>query len=108
MTSIEVPDWVVEAARAAVREFWQNYKGGHDCGEYDAAMKAAITAALGAWVEIGGYQSRLIAKRTGKLINDWREVDKELFDAVGGKTHEGADFRCEYRTLYTLRQEKPE
>ena len=100
MTGIDVPDWVVFLAGEA----YVNHGG-----EYSRfAMERALAAALGAWVETGGYQSRLIAKRTGKLVNDWREVDKELFDAVGGKPHEGADFRCEYRTLYTLRQEEPE
>ena len=90
MTEIDVPDWVVARARAAVREFWENYKGGVDCGEYDAAMRAALTAALGAWVVPVGHG--YVAKGSQQLV-----VTDERFSSFP-----------QVFILYTLRQEKPE
>lgn len=91
MSQIEVPVWVVARARAAVREFWENYKGGHDCGEFDAAMKVAITAALGAWVVPVGYENRWHC--TG---NKWLSRDPAHRDDGDSQP------------AYVLRQEKPE
>lgn len=94
MTEIDVPDWVVTHARAAVREFWENYKGGVDCGEYDAAMKAALTAALGAWVETVGFavpESLHQSKRRMSWFDVWATPHPPFTIP-----------------LYTLRQEKPE
>ena len=96
MTEIDVPDWVVTHARAAVREFWESYKGGVDCGEYDAAMKAALTAALGAWVVPAAVSREHDASRPtfqDVVPNDSQEADMWAYALV---------------TLYTLRKEKPE
>lgn len=99
MSQIEVPDWVVARARAAVREFWENYKGGHDCGEFDAAMKAAITAALGAWVVREGY----IAGPELRGLDAARQLGKKFYGTVWSEPTGQAG-----TPLYTLRQEKPE
>lgn len=90
MTEIDVPDWVVARARAAVREFWENYKGCHDCGEFDAAMKAALTAALGAWVVPVG-QAGTMPGTAGFTMAVFKTIDVGVAQPI-----------------YTLRQEKPE
>ena len=101
MSSIEVPDWVVARARAAVREFWGNYKGGCDCGEFDAAMKAAITAALGAWmVPVGRKQPHKEYLMHTRGHDDYAAG---LFGDAGVKIAEKFT-----EQVYVLRQEKPE
>ena len=91
MTEIDVPDWVVEVAGEAF--------GRHNdlCWD-DGSMRAALTAALGAWVV-----------PVGKVCMNCRRYGHGLF----------ADIEVQYPTtttpgpkigsdLYTLRQEKPD
>lgn len=126
MSQIEVPDWVVARARAAVREFWENYKGGVDCGEYDAAMRAALTAALGAWVvrepyRLGNrYMTQGGEEVTLNQVANYGTSYESMCDAAGvhrytrrdfgrvtGSAHDYSDLR-NIPPLYTLRQEKPD
>lgn len=97
MTSIEVPDWVVARARAAVREFWENYKGGCDCGEFDAAMKSALTAALGAWVVPAHFATD--GAGDVPVFAEFTDLD-QAYDYAGD---DGWVIES-----YALRQEKPE
>jgi hypothetical protein len=100
MTSIEVPDWVVEVACAKLAvgmEFegkWpEDYQD--DAGdELREAMKTAITAALGAWV-VPQHQAQWIVEQCWEDITPEQFADLEETEAVT-------------RTLYTLHQEKPE
>ena len=92
MTEIEVPDWVVEAAMRAEDKFYaeKNYGSFSDIQGDDAAaaMRAAINAALGAWVVHEGW------KYEGLYPN----VLPFRKDRADGYT----------APLFTLRQEKPE
>lgn len=83
MTEIDVPDWVVEVAGEAF--------GRHNdlCWD-DGSMRAALTAALGAWVVPVGHG--YVAKGSQQLV-----VTDERFSSFPNVF-----------TLYTLRQEKPE
>jgi hypothetical protein len=98
MTSIEVPDWVAAVALEA-------------CGEHftgsDDDMKAALTAALGAWVVPAQFQAR--ARFMEYHWCEWEKFKDEptrdsWFDAISRTD----GWQAEMRTLYTLRQEKPE
>ena len=86
MTEIDVPDWVVEVAGEAF--------GRHNdlCWD-DGSMRAALTAALGAWVARTGFTNS--------------EEMRELLAGRGGWVS-GIELDGDTRTLYTLRQEKPE
>ncbi len=104
MTEIDVPDWVVEAALLASfrvacehtgTEFsedeFRNARDEHDRENRNVAsnmMRAALTAALGAWVVHEGW------KYEGLYPN----VPPFRKDRADGYT----------APLYTLRQEKPE
>ena len=86
MTSIEVPDWVAAVALEA-------------CGEHftgsDDDMKAALTAALRAWVvPVGVAEVKKLSERTSSYDIAPRGWSFYLSDGN--------------HTLYTLRQEKPE
>ena len=112
MTEIDVPDWVVARARAAVREFWENYKGGVDCGEYDAAMRAALTAALGAWVVPVAWGVQYDLEGTGKSeVRDLRFTKDSAEGAAFAaqcSIPPGFPIKVSAQPLYTLRQEKLE
>lgn len=88
MTEIDVPDWVVVLAGEA----YVNHGG-----EYSRyAMERALTAALGAWVVPA---SRQFQDRDGgwqNFVNEHHE--RNTADSMAWPM----------RTLYTLRQEKPE
>ena len=101
MTEIDVPDWVVEAAEDARVHRLNAVTAYGSAGvdeRYHMAMRAALTAALGAWVV-----------PVGKVCMNGRRYGHGLF----------ADIEVQYPTtttpgpkigsdLYTLRQEKPE
>lgn len=96
MTQIEVPDWVVEVAcSAAFVEFSENQR---------ADMRAAITAALGAWVVPSGFRYRVAPTEASRnrpwtgsgVLGEWNDPMPP-------------DSKClQCQPLYTLRQEKPE
>ena len=90
MTSIEVPDWVVRSVSGAMED-WHNNPA-NETG-YNATLKAALTAALGAWVVP-------VPQYGGEGCSDW-------FDGVL-PPHEAKNPEFKTRTLFTLRQEKPE
>jgi hypothetical protein len=111
MTSIEVPDWVVEAALLASfrvacehtgKEFsddeFRNARDEHDRENRNVAsemMKAAITAALVAWVvQVGVAEVKKLSERTSSY--DIAPLDWSFYLSDGN------------HALYTLRQEKPE
>lgn len=82
MTEIDVPDWVVEVAcSAAFVEFSENQR---------ADMRAALTAALGAWVVPVG-QAGTMPGTAGFTMAVFKTIDV------------GVD-----QPIYTLRQEKPD
>jgi hypothetical protein len=94
MSQIEVPDWVAQAYIAA-------YHHAYDTEElpYMDSVKAAITAALGAWVVPAGYmdaKAELLLPRPGRCVLSSQTV--LVRDAYEGRN----------LPLYTLRQEKPE
>ncbi len=97
MTEIDVPDWVVKAAEDARVRCLNAVTAYGSAGvdeRYHMAMKAALTAALGAWVvpvpQFGDASS-----------------DSEWFDGVLTSIDPDDTF-YKTRTLFTLRQEKPE
>jgi hypothetical protein len=103
MTSIEVPDWVVRSVAGAMED-WHNNPA-NETG-YNETLKAALTAALGAWVVPEGWHVRY--KFSNDEWSQWtgyptEEITNEVFRQISGH---GAT--VERRTLYTLRQEKPE
>lgn len=87
MNKIEVPDWAAEIALAE----WDRL-----CGHQpnSARMRAAITAALGAWVVPAGHvDPRNLARLAeNKTATAWPALYADADDV----------------TLFTLRQEKPE
>ena len=93
MTEIDVPDWVVEVAGEAF--------GRHNdlCWD-DGSMRAALTAALGAWVVLGPYRFL----KNGDNPSDW--LDRQINGEPPNPKHLREEFRIE--NAYTLRQEKPE
>lgn len=93
MTSIEVPDWVLEQALNAWCDVadvdeWR-VRNSHE------ALRAAITAALGAWVvPVGVAEVEKLSERTSSY--DIAPKDWSFYLSDG------------QHTLYTLRQEKPD
>lgn len=112
MSQIEVPDWVVEVAAKVLGEIVMANSSGttehddgvtihmtksvHELGE--EALRAAIAAALGAWVVPVGYAGRkaLSAVSTPPFYG----CDAYISAA------EQTDVVCD--RIYYLRQEKPE
>lgn len=90
MTEIDVPDWVVEVAGEAF--------GRHNdlCWD-DGSMRAALTAALGAWV----------VPVACARPHDIHEVDvgNEMAMPMWNLKYRGTTSDL---TLYVLRQEKPD
>ena len=98
MTAIDVPDWVVEQAfnawcDVADVDEWR-VRNSHE------ALRAALTAALVAWVVPGPY--RFIKNRDNP--SDW--LDRQINGEPPNPKHLREEFRIE--NAYTLRQEKPE
>jgi hypothetical protein len=91
MTEIDVPDWVVEEANAALS------KVGYT--DPENAMRAALTAALGAWVVREGY----IAGPELCGLDAARQLGTKFYGTVWSEPTGQAG-----TPLYTLRQEKPE
>ena len=95
MTEIDVPDWVVEVAcSAAFVEFSENQR---------ADMRAALTAALVAWVV---PQHQCMSNDEDDIPNGLRDIWMDVSADDYQKLTTRKDVRG--RTLYTLRQEKPE
>lgn len=99
MSQIEVPDWVVEAARrahsvdrASNGELIDSLAG-KDYG--DRLLVGIITAALGDWVVPAGYRVSIPSEPE---LGHWLED-------IGEVTHPDHET---HTTLYVLRQEKPE
>lgn len=93
MTEIDVPDWVVKAAEDARVRCLNAVTAYGSAGvdeRYHMAMKAALTAALGAWVVPVG-QAGTMPGTAGFTMTVFKTID------VGVA-----------QPLYTLRQEKPE
>ena len=99
MTEIDVPDWVVKAAEDARVHRLNAVTAYGSAGvdeRYHMAMRAALTAALGAWVVPVAVSREHDASRPtfGDVVpNDSQEADMWAYALV---------------PLYTLRQEKPE
>ena len=98
MTEIDVPDWVVEQAfnawcDVADVDEWR-VRNSHE------ALRAALTAALGAWVVLGPYRFL----KNGDNPSDW--LDRQINGEPPNPKHLREEFRIE--NAYTLRQEKPE
>ena len=102
MTEIDVPDWVVEQAfnawcDVADVDEWR-VRNSHE------ALRAALTAALGAWVVPVGVRYRVAPNDACRsrpwvgpgIVAEWNRpplTDSETL---------------QYQSIYTLRQEKPE
>lgn len=98
MTEIDVPDWVVEQAfnawcDVADVDEWR-VRNSHE------ALRAALAAALGAWVVLGPYRFL----KNGDNPSDW--LDRKINGEPPNPKHLREEFRIE--NAYTLRQEKPE
>ena len=111
MTEIDVPDWVVEAAMRAEDKFYaeKNYGSFSDIQGDDAAeaMRAAIAAALGAWVVPEQFQSR--ARFMEYEWCPWQTFNDEHGREAWFEVMSRAEaWQAEKRDLYTLRQEEPE
>lgn len=98
MTSIEVPDWVTEIAEDARVHCLNALTAYGSAGvdeRYHMAMRAALTAALGAWVvQVGVAEVKKLSERTSSY--DIAPRDWSFYLSDGN------------HTLYTLRQEKPD
>ena len=102
MTEIDVPDWVVKAAEDARVHRLNAVTAYGSAGvdeRYHMAMRAALTAALGAWVERAGFMDEeaefLLPRRDRCVLFSQTLLVR---DAHGARN----------LPLYTLRQEKPE
>ena len=96
MTSIEVPDWVVRSVAGAMED-WHNNPA-NETG-YNETLKAALNAALGAWVVPAGFmdsKAEFLLPRPGRCVLSSQTV--LVRDA----------YEVRNLPLFTLRQEKPE
>jgi hypothetical protein len=107
MTSIEVPDWVAQAYIAS-------YHHAYDTEElpYMESVKAALTAALGAWVVPVAFGVRYDWEGTGKSeVRDLRFTKDSAEGAAFAaqcSIPPGFPIKVSAQPLYTFRQEKPE
>ena len=103
MTEIDVPDWVVKAAEDARVHCLNAVTAYGSAGvdeRYHMAMKAALTAALGAWVVPVGYvHEQTLSDLNDCLAKPSLRAGGTIWSCQGGPYTE---------PLYTLRQEKPE
>ena len=100
MTEIDVPDWVVEAAEEARVHCLNAVTAYGSSGvdeRYHMAMKAALTAALGAWVVPVAW--------AGADFPNWMRRESEQIRKLTREAQPEHGFTT---PLYTLRQEKPE
>jgi hypothetical protein len=105
MTNIEVPDWVVELSLDALDSACINDAGsrvswhGYTRDDRLEITRAAITAALGAWVVPAGFMDKkaeFLLPRPGRCVLSSQTV--LVRDA----------YEVRNLPLFTLRQEKPE
>lgn len=89
MTEIDVPDWVVDEALDAYKASRGTYEGEVPADADD--MRAALTAALGAWVAQRGTTYHDIHDSSLPIQVDWDNQEPEANTNV-----------------VALRQEKPE
>lgn len=97
MTKIDVPDWVVKAADEAGDEFDRTHTMSMYASVSDRRLdrvRHMLTAALGAWV--------VPVPQFGDACTDSVWFDGELLET----SKDDPFYRT--RTLYSLRQEKPE
>ena len=100
MTEIDVPDWVVEAAEEARVHCLNAVTAYGSAGvdeRYHMAMKAALTAALGAWVVPAHFATD--GAGDVAVFEEFTELDQAY-------AHAGDDGWVV--EAYALRQEKPE
>lgn len=100
MTSIEVPDWVVDAGDAAIDTFAeQNTMSMFESRDayHKAMLRSIITAALGAWVVREAWAGADFPNWIRRESEQLRKLTREAQPEHGFTT-----------PLYTLRQEKPE
>lgn len=105
MTEIDVPDWVVEAAEFAfcgtTQETMLTPEGSAVLRE---GMRAALTAALGAWVVPVGVRYRVApndACRSRPWVGPGIVAEWDRPPLTDSET-------LQHQSIYTLRQEKPE
>jgi hypothetical protein len=108
MTSIEVPDWVVDAA---VEAFLSNTGQTHKVTDLQRnltreCMTPALTAALGAWVVPEKFQVRTRCPFFG--WGHWYSIKSQQERDDHFNRMNMGDWIAERRDLYDLRQEKPE
>ena len=99
MTEIDVPDWVVKAAEDARVHRLNAVTAYGSAGvdeRYHMAMRAALTAALGAWVVHEGFFDP----------DAMDHLRSNVIDPVGVLRRKSNGISTV--AIYTLRQEKPE
>ena len=115
MTEIDVPDWVVEAAEDARVHRLNAVTAYGSAGvdeRYHMAMRAALTAALGAWVVPVAWGVQYDLEGTGKSeVRDLRFTKDSAEGAAFAaqcSIPPGFPIKVSAQPLYTLRQEKLE
>lgn len=105
MTSIEVPDWVVELSLDALDSACINDAGskvswhGYTRDDRLEVMRAALNAALGAWVVREGYMADIELT----ALDAARDLERKHHSIIWSEPTGQAG-----TPLFTLRQEKPE
>ena len=102
MTEIDVPDWVVKAAEDARVHRLNAVTAYGSAGvdeRYHMAMRAALTAALGAWVVPNGWKlvPREPTEAMREAFNDWRPTEGNKY---AGAQSVSAQDRWEFRQRY--------
>jgi hypothetical protein len=109
MSQIEVPDWVVRSVAGAMED-WHNNPA-NETG-YNETLKAALSAALGAWVVPVAWGVRYDWEGTGKSeVRDLRFTKDSAEGAAFAaqcSIPPGFPIKVSAQPLYTFRQEKPE
>jgi hypothetical protein len=106
MTSIEVPDWVVDAGDAAIDTFAEQNTMSMFVSRDDyhkAMLRSIITAALGAWVVQVGYQETITVQDDGVFA----DIEQKLWHWIPGKPIPESTADTFREPIYTLTQVKP-
>lgn len=114
MNSIEVPDWVVDEAlfctplhdgdELAMPIDLMRLGSPETLDRARSAMRAALTAALGAWVVPAGYQETITVQDDGVFA----DIERKLWHWIPGKPIPESTADTFREPIFTLRQEKPE
>lgn len=115
MTEIDVPDWVVQLAVDEMTRVPPESEGQWFSRDIEEVMRAALTAALGAWVVPEGRLSDF-SPALESVIEDrewltWANCDESAVEAQRIVDHaRNVLERLKHKdeSIYSLRQEKPD